>query len=100
MATMLELYEQKKNLPAIDNRILDLGKVDASKAKDLTPMSQGNDAKGNKNPDEAGIGKLETNSESSPGNRYGIAKATLGGGSEFLTNGYTDAKTYTSTNPR
>lgn len=99
MATMQDLYNQKKDLAANQGGP-DASKVDANLSIDQTPYSAGTNIAGGKGPDEAGITAAEGASINSPGNRYGFQGAVIGGGSTYLPNGYSDAKLYSSTNPR
>jgi len=89
--TILELYNEQKSggwqegKPAADL-------VDANKAKDKTKYSVGIDFSGTKNADDKAIAAFENNSPTK--NRYGLAGGTIGGGSSYLKNGYTDTTPY------
>jgi len=106
MATILELYNSKKDLPqrqgGPDAAVVDAKKFGDAKgvpgkgyySGDATPYSTGVDKGGAKAADEAGISAAEGSSVVSPGNRYGYSDAVLGGGSTYLPNGWTDIKKY------
>jgi hypothetical protein len=111
MATMLELYESKKDVASNQGgpaaTIVDAKKFGIKgtpgtgfSSGDQTPYSAGTDSKGGKGPDEAGISAAEGSSVVSPGNRYGFQGAAIGGGTTFLPNGWSDAKLYGASNPR
>ena len=89
--TILELYAEQKaggweeGKPAA-------ALVDANKDKDKTTYSVGIDFSGTKDADDKAITAIEKASKI--GNRYGLAGGTIGGGSAYLKNGYTDTNLY------
>ena len=91
MPTIEELYKAnekggwEEGKPAADL-------VDALKAKDKTKYSVGIDFQGTKDADDKAIAEYESKTPSK--NRYGIAGGSIGAGSAYLKNGYTDTKPY------
>ena len=89
--TILELYAEQKDGGWEEGKPA-AALVDANKTNDKTKYSVGIDFSGTKNADDKAIAAIEKSSKI--GNRYGLANATIGGGSSYLKNGYTDAKPY------
>jgi hypothetical protein len=93
MPTILDLYNSKKDQSFTeggpDLKTLE-GKISSL---DQTPYSVGTGYAGKKDIDEDGLKAVET--KNAKGNRYQVGN--FGGGSEYLTNGYTDQKKYGAT---